>query len=595
LITEVAPVRRRRAFAAARPPQVDHGLLLALALGLFAAAPVIVATLHGVIDGWLPAGDQANIATRAHDVFTSRSSLVGLHSDASAAINRDVYSLGPMLFWLLAVPSRLGSPVWMTLTMGLVNSAAIVGAVVLARRRGGHLLMFMTAIGLILMARSLAPEVLHDVWNPSAGLFPFTLLIFLCWSLACGEYRLLPLTVLVASFVVQCQLAFVPACLGMLAVGLGGLLLSLRRTAAERRSPARRSWPWLTAALVVAVACWTPPAIDQIQGNPGNLSNVVRAANANTTKLGATVGWHAVARAVGVPPWWLRNPASPWNKKYEVRTSSSAVATVTAVLMLVALLAIAAIGVLRRRAESWAGALIALMLCAGLFAVAEATPTKRVLAETLGYTLWWGSPAGMFVWVVIAWSAVAMLSELRLPRVRLPAFAAAGGAVAVAGVAAGVALAERSDYHVPEYAPVAKIYAGLGRGVPEHRTVLLLGYLGNRTFRFKMAARFALIRRGIRPLSPGIDVRLGTWYDLDHRSYDCTVYVKDGTSRPAARAARIARFNFEDGTGSYPVTVWVSPARCPRGASTSSAPAVRSERATARAGSTRRYAPLAGA
>jgi hypothetical protein len=522
---------------------------------------------------------------------------VGLHSDASAAINRDVYSLGPMLFWLLAVPSRLGSPAWMTLTLGIVNSAAIVGAVVLARRRGGNVLMFITAIGLILMARSLAPEVLHDVWNPSAGLFPFTLLIFLCWSLACGEYRLLPLTVLVASFVVQCQLAFVPPCLGLLAVGLGGLALSLRRPAAERRPHARRSgrvWPWLTAALVVAVACWTPPAIDQIRGKPGNLSNVVRAANADTTKLGATVGWHAVVRAVGVPPWWLRNPASPWNKKYEVRTSSSALATVSAVLMLVALLAVVAVGVLRRRPELWAAALIALMLCAGLFAVAEATPTKRVLAETLGYTLWWGSPAGMFVWVVISWSAVAMLSELGLQRARLLAFATAAGAVAVAGTAAAVAVAQRSDYHVPEYGPVAKIYAGLGRGVPARRTVRLLGYLGNRTFRFKMATRFALIRRGIRPMSPGIDVRLGTWYSLDHRRYDCTVYVKDGTSRPAARAARVARFNFEDGTGSYPVTVWVSPARCPRGGSTSSAPGRRLARVSS-PGERHRSSSLTGA
>ncbi|HEV3283002.1 MAG TPA: hypothetical protein VG010_02260 [Solirubrobacteraceae bacterium] len=572
MTTTVTPAGQRRVLAAARAPQLETGLLLALALGLFAAGPVIAATLHGLIDGWLPAGDQANIATRAHDVFTSRSSLVGLHSDASAAINRDVYSLGPMLFWLLAVPARLGSPGWMTLAIGVVNSAAIIGSVVLARRRGGTTLMFITAVALILMARSLAPEVLHDIWNPSAGLFPFTLLIFLCWSLACGEYRLLPLTALVVSFVVQCQLAFVPPCLGLLAVGLGGLAVSLRKAAGARRArPARRGrrvWPWLAAALVVAVACWTPPAIDQIRGKPGNVTNVIRAATANTPKLGPSVGWNAVVRAVGVPPWWLRNPASPWNRKYEVRTSSSALATATAVLMLLALAVIAAAGVLRRRPELWAGALIALMLCAGLYATAASTPTKRVLAETLGYTMWWASPAGMFVWVMIGWSAVSMLLERRVPRFRLPALAAAAGAVAVAGVALAVALTQSADYHLPEYKPVAKIYAGLGRGVPARRTVLLLAYLDNRTFRFKMAARFALVRRGIHPVSPGIDVRLGSWYSLDHRRYDCTVYVKDGAASPGHRATRVGRFNFEDGTGSYPVSVWVSPAGCPLAAST---------------------------
>jgi hypothetical protein len=458
----------------------------------------------------------------------------------------------------------------MTLTMGLGISAALIGAVVLARRRGGRALMFITAVALVLMSRSLAPEVLHDMWNPSAGLFPFTLLIFLCWSLACGEYRLLPITVLTASFVVQCQLAFVPPCLGLLAVGLIGLIVSLRSSAASSRAheprPRRSVWPWAVAALVVAAACWTPPLIDQLQGKPGNLTNVVRAATAHTPKLGGAVGWHAVVRAVGVPPWWLRDPASPWNRKFEVREATSTLATVSAILILVALLTVAAIGVLRRRAELWSGAVIALLLCAGLYTVAAATPTKRVLAETLGYTMWWGSPAGMFVWVMLAFSAVAIISELALPRMRIPAFASAAAAAAiVTGAAAAVAVGERSDYHLPEYGPLAKLYAGLERGVPEHRTVKLLGYLGTRTFRFKMAARYAMVRRGIRPLSPGIDVRLGSWYDLDHHRYDCVVYVKDGITSPARLATKVARFNFDDGTGVYPVTMWVSPAGCPRG------------------------------
>jgi hypothetical protein len=560
--------------------RLDPGLALALAVGLCAAVPVIAATVQALLDGWLPAGDQANIATRAHDVFTSRSSLVGLHSDASAAVNHDVYSLGPMLFWLLAVPSRLSSPAWMTLTMGLLNTASIVGAVVLARRRGGQVLMFMAGAALVLMSRSLAPEVLHDVWNPSAGLFPFTLLIFLCWSVACGEYRLLPLSVLVASFVVQCQLAFVPPSLGLIAVALVGLGFSLRRARSEVDAGRPRRlgppWAWALAAVVVAIACWTPPAIDQIEGHPGNLTWVVRAATVNTSKLGPAVGAHAVVRAVGVPPWWLRNPASPWDRKYEVRTRSSAVATITTVLVLMLLLALAAVGLLRRRAELWAGALIALALCAGLFAVAEATPTKRVLAETLGYTLWWGSPAGMFAWLMAAWGMVVLAAELapvRLrPRIHVPSLAAAtGGAAIVVALGAAVAAGARADYHLPEYRPLARMYSGLHRGVPAGRTVRLLGFLGNSTFRFKQAARFAMLRRGIRPLSPGIDVRLGTWYDIDHRRYDCTVYVEDGARRPARSAVAVARTRFDDGTGSYPISVWVAPAGCPRSAASGAA------------------------
>jgi hypothetical protein len=347
-------------------------------------------------------------------------------------------------------------------------------------------------------------------------------------------------------------------------------------------------WRWALAALLVAAVCWTPPLIDQIQGNPGNLTAVLRTAKANPPTLGAGVGWHAVVRAIGVPPWWLRDPASPWERKHEVRASSGAFATISTIVILLALLALAVAGVLRRQAELWAGALIALALCAGLAAVAASTPTVRVLAETLGYTMWWGSPAGMFVWVIVGWGTLATLAEVGLPRWRAPELASVAGVVALAGVATAVAVSERPDYHRPEYRPLSAVYAGLEQGIPRQRTVLLIGSLGNDTFRFKMAARFALVRHGIRPLSPGKDVRLGSWYEQDHRRYDCVVYVKDGTARPAgpsspaqpssrARPAGSARppspggparllasVKFDEGGGERPVTVWSAPAGCPR-------------------------------
>ena len=570
---------------------------LTFVVGLCAAVPVIASTISALADGWLPAGDQAIIATRAYDVFTSHTPLVGQHSDAGAVIGQSVYSLGPMLYWLLALPARFGSPGTLTLTIGLLNTLAIVGVVALARRRGGRALMFVTAIALAVMCRSLAPEVLHDIWNPSTALLPFTLLIFLCWSLACGEHRLLPLTVLVASFVVQCQLAFLAPSLGMVAVGLAGLTVSRMPLRARRQAPepSRRGadpppsgqgadpppgrrgsvWRWALAALLVALICWTPPAIDQIEGKPGNLTELVRTATAKQSKLGATVGWHAVVRAIGVPPWWLRNPKSPWQRKTEVRTASSTLATVSCLLVLCALLAIAAVGLLRRRTDLWSGSVICLALCASLAADAAATPTPRLFSSTLGYTMWWGSSAGMFVWVMLGFSAAAMLgdrftSRLRVrppSRPRLPAVASAVGvgAAALAGAAvAAVAAGQQADYHLPEYRPLGTMFAGLNRDIPKGRTVQLIGSLGDETFRFKMAARFALVRREIRPLSPGTDTRLGSWYELHHRSYDCTVYVNDGNRSPERGAAVVARLMFRDSAGSYPISVWVSRAGCPR-------------------------------
>jgi hypothetical protein len=528
---------------------------------------VIASTLRALLDGWIPAGDQANIATRAHDVLTSRTPLVGLHSDVSALTHHAVYSLGPMLFWLLALPARVASPGSLAFTMGLVNTAAIVGVVVLARRRGGRKLMFITTLAVVLMSRSLAPEVLHDVWNPSAGLFPFTLLIFLSWSLGCGEYRLLPLAVLVGSFVAQCQLAFLPPSLGVLVIGMAGLGVSLRSARIGLGAGASRRWGvgrWVLAALLVAVVCWTPPAIDQVTGRPGNLTEVVRAAEANNSTLGAAVGWHAVVLAVGVRPWWLRSPAAPFERKNEVRAAPSTLATVSTVLALCALLIVAALGVLRRRAELWVGALIAMSLCVGLAAVAATTPTTRLLSATLGYTLWSGSPVGMFVWVMLAWAPAAILAGRVhvIPRRVSPALASAVAIGAVACAGAVVGLGERPDEHLREYRPLGALLSGLERGVPRGRTVQLVGALGNATFRIKMAARYALVEHGIRPISPGKDTRVGSWYELDHLRYDCTVYIKDGTAPPALPAAPLASVLYDT---SHPVGAWVAPAGCPAG------------------------------
>jgi hypothetical protein len=420
-------------------------VLLTLAAGLAAAIPVIAATVRAVQAGWVPVADRGIIATRAHDVFTSHMPLVGQYTLAGEVTGQVTHSLGPMLFWLLAPTAYRDSDVGMTVTMGTLNALCIVGCIALARRRGGRVLMAMTALAIALMCQSLAAETFHDVWNPSAGLFPFTLLIFLCWSLACGEYRLLPPTVLVASFVVQAHLTYLPPTLALLAVGLGGLAAeSLARRRRRRRTepqtearptgapgpaghpeadadtgaaeaaaqaaapapgPRRRALVgWGLATVLVAALCWSATVAGQLTEHPGNLTLVAEAATRHKATLGSQVGWHAVVRAVGVVPWWLRTPASRWQRKYEVRATPSNLATDTCIAMLAALALTGLVALLRRRRDLAALALIALVLCPALGAVAADTPTPRLLSATLGYTMWWGSQVGMIVWLTLAWT-----------------------------------------------------------------------------------------------------------------------------------------------------------------------------------------------
>jgi hypothetical protein len=547
--------------------------LLTLLAGLAAAIPVIASTVDALRAGWVPVADRGIIATRAHDVLTSHMPLVGQYTLAGEVTGEVTHSLGPMLFWLLALPAHHGSDVGMTVTMGAVNTLSILGCVALARRRGGRALMVMTALAIALMCQSLAAETFHDIWNPSAGLFPFTLLIFLCWSLACGEYRLLPLTVLVASFVVQAHLTYLPPTLGLLAVALGGLAagwITRRRPGGGWGPllPRRSLIAWGLATVLVACLCWSATIAGQLTEHPGNLTLVVESATKPKATLGSDVGWHAVVRAVGITPWWLHTPASRWQRKYEVRSTPGSLATDSTIAILAALVLIGTLALLRRRRDLAALSLVALVLCPALGAVAAATPTPRLLSATLGYTMWWGSQVGMVVWLTLAWALwlvlahgvrrlvgaahrrrIAVLSSVTLTILGIAAAAAVGNGVAANG---------KPDEHVVTYRPIKAIDAYLARLIPRGGSVLLEGELDGATMPIKPAVRYFLVARGTRVLAPGSFLRLGSWYELYHRHYREAIYLSDVPRPPAKHLQLIFHIGFLEGSRQNTLYVWLS-------------------------------------
>src|SRR3954454_6269784 len=278
--------------------------VLVLATGLIAAVPVIVSAVNAVSWRWYPVGDRAEIVTRAYDVLSSHSPLLGQYSASSGVLGQGAYSLGPLLYWVLAVPARIGG-VAPAVAMALVNVACVMGAVALARRRGGDGLMVATAAAILLMTASLANSTWSDVWTPSAGLMPLLLLAFVAWSSGCGELRLLPLAVVLASFVVQCHLTYLVPALGLMVVAIAGVVV------AQRRRPIAHARRWIASTLVVALVCWAAPIGEQLTHDPGNFVQVVRSAKGRQVTLGPSAGWHALTHTVGVPPWWLRPVPQP--------------------------------------------------------------------------------------------------------------------------------------------------------------------------------------------------------------------------------------------------------------------------------------------
>ena len=330
---------------------MNHRLMLVT--GLAAAVPVIASTARGAAEGWTPYFDRAYIAASSYDVLTLHPPLIGRWTQASVLTGHATYSLGPLLYWLLALPAHVRSPISLEVWMGSVNAAAVIGVVGLAYRRGGRPLMFATAGALTVMCGSLPSESLHDPQDYYAYLLPFTLLLFLCWSVACGDYKLLPLNIIVASFVIQCHPAVLGPAVGVLGlglVGLGDLTTRVRATGNTWRAGAGPRWA--LAALGVGLVCWSGPLIDQAIHRPGNLVLLTRLAFSRGRTDGLTVGWHALVRAIGIPPWWLRAPVSQPHLITEININRpGALAVAFAVLILAGLVTCVVLGIRRRRGD----------------------------------------------------------------------------------------------------------------------------------------------------------------------------------------------------------------------------------------------------
>jgi hypothetical protein len=388
------------------------------------------------------------------------------------------------------------------------------------------------------------------------------------WSLGCGDYRLLPLAVLLASFVAQAHLAYVAPALGLMVVGVAGL-------AASRPAPRRGSLVrWALAAVLVGCMCWTPTVVDELGHHPGNLTRVIQVATERRQTVGLGVGWHAVVRAASLPrPWFTYVPRSRYDRKYDVRATPSRLRRATTIAVLAALGLVALAALVRRRRDVTVAAVIALVLCGALADVAASTPTPRVMSATLGYTMWWGSQVGMWAWLTLAWSAWLALAwaaekvpagPLRVPRAAAVGATAAAALIGVATtllVARASAATESPDEHVALYRPIAALAARLDRTIPPGENVLLEGRLDVSPMPVKAALRYFLVRHGDRVLGPDSYLRLGSWYELDHRPYDASVYVADVPRPPARHFALAGEARYRDGWGRHVVTVWIGPGR----------------------------------
>ncbi len=530
--------------------------MLALAVGVVCLA-VVGNVVEAARQGWTLEGDDAAIAINAFDTAHGHVRLLGPPTSAVLYAGIGVFHHpGPMLYWLSTLPAGLlgWGPGGFLLFAALVNVVAVVVTAVFLRRRAGTVVAtwLVAAVGLLLWA--VGPEAPHDIWNPHIAVLPWLLTLVLLWSVIDGDpVALVPLAVS-WSFVVQDHYGYLPVAAPLLAGGLAAV--AGRWWRARRRGavpPATRRWVVHGGvAAAVGAACWAPVAVQQVTGDPGNVSQLVRYVTTDPPhgRQGSVYGFDRLVGFFGLRPSWLDR--SPTILDF-VRSPSVADVVVAAVVL-------GAAAVLcwhhLRRGRATIGRLLALNLSGlVLLAVSAASLPKEVLSSAAPYNYlpWW--PVCLLAWCGLVWGAVDLAAVRiggRAPgptrRSSRPRTGIGGPAAQLAAVAAAVVLAVAvvAGTHVGDdraagmFPAIDTITAGTRASLPKPGPYYVVGRGEAAYLSFTNPVVLDLVRHGYRVRLPADrEEFLGTFRRPDSRHLAGVVLVRSGRPQPPPEGARV--------------------------------------------------------
>jgi hypothetical protein len=378
-------------------------------IGVLAAlAPIVVAAVRALVQGWIPVSENALYAIRARDVFTSDIPLVG--TLAGAAGDNLSNQPGALLFDVLAVPVRLlGGGPGVIVGVSLLNGASVLGIAYLAHRRGGPLFSCAAVAVAAALCWTMGSTMLFEPWNPHSVLLPFLCFLLLAWSVACGDVVALPWLLFVGSLVFQTHLSYVLLVPALSVWALAGLVYDRQRARAARRTEAgaahRRTRRVFIAATIVFALCWVQPLVDQFTSDgPGNLTRLARSAGGTGETTGYNLGVRLVADVISMPPWWFRPSFRRAFVLFEGWRPPSTTAAVLSLALVATALAWCAFDARRRRDRTIFAAVTtaAIALAVGLFTAVRAPLGTVAFLRISPHVLRWLWPVAAFFTLAVA-------------------------------------------------------------------------------------------------------------------------------------------------------------------------------------------------
>lgn len=511
---------------------------IVIVLLIVSVAAVVGRLLWAYGAGAQPIGHGATVVSRAWDVGTANTPLVGMPTSfQDITRGEQAYHPGPMYFyWFAPFVRMLGFR-----SGSLVGSAALnlVGWLVAAWagfRAGGRAagVLAWVAAGVVLFV-----GLKGTVWE-AANVFPLLVpmlaCILLCWAAAVGGWRAFPWAVLVFSLVTQAYLAH--AFLTAIPVAwAGAALLVAGRRWPEARRPARRAF---AAGLIVMAVCWAPPLIEAVFNDGGNIRRLWYGVVADRPSHGAQGLWEA-------PAWLLQVPTAWSNLDRIFAPGPSYYVDGLTIVGPVLLLALVGVWWATRAEASFAERRLRVLT---VLSIVAAAISLSVMPEafTAFYQVIWLAVISTLTWYSVAMTAVWLVGRRAPAVVAKPALTYVGLGFCVVAI---IALTLRAPTDLRELkgafadvdAAVPQLVEATADAVPADRPVMVLGMDRFTEQTVADAITAALIIEGREvTLEPDIANFFGPRRSVNADWRGTVIQVFDGAATAPIQGRRIARY-----------------------------------------------------
>ena len=252
-----------------RTARSPRWLVLTVWLGFVAGFVVALSALAQ--PRWFPFLDLAQTEMRVRDVFTSHPPLIGLPGRIGTLGARQGSHPGPLSFWAIAPFYKLfGSSAWaMQAATASLNAIAIGISLMIARRRGGTLVLLGVASALAALTWFNGPSVLTQAWNPYLPMMWFMVFSFGVWSVLCDDLAMLPVATFAGVFCLHTHISYLGLIGGLAALAVAWIGWSAWKRRAEL---GRRPMRWVLISLGIVTITSIPPIVQQFTHVPGNLT-----------------------------------------------------------------------------------------------------------------------------------------------------------------------------------------------------------------------------------------------------------------------------------------------------------------------------------